>query len=207
MAFALIVLAIGSVFAGYIGVPAAIGGNNWIETFLHSAFLPPGAPHEAAVVHADTSMELLLMGMSVGLAAAGIGIAMYFWLRNPAAADVWSTRFSGLYTLLYNKYYVDEIYGWLFVDGFAKGGGTALSRFDSKVVDGGVNGAGWLTRATSTVSIWWDTWIVDGTVRLTAFLVKFASYPMRMLETGLVQNYALFTVAGVLVILGYYMFQ
>ena len=87
------------------------------------------------------------------------------------------------------------------------GGGTALSSFDTKVVDGGVNGAGWLTRSTSTLTIWWDTWIVDGTVRLTAFLVKFASYPMRMLETGMVQTYALFTVAGVLVIFGYYMFQ
>ena len=74
------------------------------------------------------------------------------------------------------------------------------------MIDGGVNGAGWLTRATSTVTIWWDTWIVDGSVRLMAFLIKFASYPMRMLQTGMVQNYAFFLVTGVMVILTYYLF-
>ena len=113
---------------------------------------------------------------------------------------------AGLHRLLYNKYFVDEIYGALFVDGFAKGGGTALTRFDAAVVDGGVNGAGSLTRFTSRASIWWDTWIVDGTVRLTAFLVKFASYPLRMLQTGLVQNYAFFIVLGALMIVSYYLF-
>jgi NADH-quinone oxidoreductase subunit L len=104
----------------------------------------------------------------------------------------------GLYTTLLNKWYVDEIYGYLFVDGLAKGGGSALATFDNRVVDGGVNGAGWMTRLGSTVSIWWDTWIIDGSIRLMSFLVKVASYPMRILQTGMVQAYALVFVLGVL---------
>jgi len=76
--------------------------------------------------------------------------------------------------------------------------------FDRNVVDGGVNGAGWLTRFSATVSMWWDTWVVDGTVRFTAFFVKMLSYPVCILQTGRVQAYAFFVVAGVLVMFGYY---
>jgi NADH-quinone oxidoreductase subunit L len=121
--------------------------------------------------------------------------------------DPLEQRLGPLHGLLYNKYFVDEIYNAVFVNGFAKGGGSALGVFDNKVVDGGVNGTGWLTRFLSQVSMWWDTWIVDGFVRLTAFLVKFISYPVRMLQTGLVQNYALFFVLGVLTLLTYYLFR
>jgi len=70
---------------------------------------------------------------------------------------------------------------------------------------GGVNGAGWLTRFTSTISIWWDTWIIDGAVRLSSFLVKLSSYPVRILQTGSVQGYALVFVLGVAVVFGYYL--
>jgi NADH-quinone oxidoreductase subunit L len=46
MAAALIVLAIGSVAAGYVGVPAALGGNNWIEHYLHPSFVAHGVGGE-----------------------------------------------------------------------------------------------------------------------------------------------------------------
>ena len=71
-------------------------------------------------------------------------------------------------------------------------------------MDGGVNGAGWLTRFTSTLSIWWDTWIVDGFVRFSSFFVKLLGYPVRLAQTGYVQSYALVFVAGVVAIIGYY---
>jgi NADH-quinone oxidoreductase subunit L len=109
-----------------------------------------------------------------------------------------------LYKVLYNKWYVDEIYDFLFVDGMCKGGGRAMGAFDREVVDGGVNGAGWLTRFLALLSMWWDRWIVDGAVRFTGFFVRMLSYPATMIETGRVQAYALFVVAGVLAFLGYY---
>jgi NADH-quinone oxidoreductase subunit L len=70
-----------------------------------------------------------------------------------------------------------------------------------------VNGAGWLTRFTSRVSIWWDTWIVDGAVRLGSFLVKMSSLPARVIETGYVQVYALVFVLGVALVFGYYLMR
>ena len=70
-------------------------------------------------------------------------------------------------------------------------------------MDGGVNGAGWFTRGTSSISMLWDSWIVDGAVRAVCFMTKLLSFPMRMIQTGFVQNYALAIVAGV-VLLGYY---
>ena len=109
-----------------------------------------------------------------------------------------------MHAVLYNKYYVDELYDILFVNGFAKGGGTLLGAFDRNVVDGGVNGAGWLTRFSAKVSMWWDTWIIDGAVRLGSFSVKLLSYPVCLLQSGRVQSYALFVVIGFLAFLGYY---
>ena len=209
MTVPLMVLAFLSIVGGWAATPAAFADiglyNTAFEHMLEPAVAMPNAHGEGE--HHGTGMEWMLMAASVGLALAGIFLAKTMFDRRRDGDAMEKRLGSGLHRLLYNKYFVDEIYGALFVDGFAKGGGTALSSFDSKVIDGGVNGAGRLTRFTSTLTIWWDTWIVDGTVRLTAFLVKFASYPMRMLETGMVQTYALFTVAGVLVIFGYYMFQ
>ena len=100
---------------------------------------------------------------------------------------------------------MDEIYDFLFVNGLCKGGGLLLGAFDRNVVDGGVNGAGWLTRVSARPSpMWWDTWIVDGAVRFGSFFVKMLSYPVCILQTGRVQAYAFFVVVGVLVLFGYY---
>jgi NADH:ubiquinone oxidoreductase subunit 5 (subunit L)/multisubunit Na+/H+ antiporter MnhA subunit len=68
-----------------------------------------------------------------------------------------------------------------------------------------VNGVGWITRLSARISMWWDTWIIDGAVRLSSFLVKVTSYPVRILQTGQVQSYALFIVVGAIVLFGYYM--
>ena len=102
---------------------------------------------------------------------------------------------------------MDEFYNAVFVNGLAKGGGRVLGIFDASVVDGGVNGAGWLTLLTSRVSIWWDTWVIDGAVRLGSFAVKILSYPVRLLQTGQVQSYALFIVVGALIFFSYYMMR
>ena len=210
MTFPLIVLAVGSVVAGWVGTPIVFGPIHdalpSLEHYLAPAVAVVGGHGAGAGEHHDTSAEWLLMVLSVGVAVGGILLARRVFARKLEGEPM--QRILGpAYGLFYNKYYVDEIYGAAFVDGFAKGGGTALTEFDSRVVDGGVNGAGWLTRFTSSISIWWDTWIVDGLVRLTAFLVKFSSYPFRMLQTGLVQNYAFIIVLGVLALLTYYVFR
>jgi len=207
----LVVLAVLSVVGGWIGWPAALGGSNRFEHWLEPVFEPAArilAAEEAAhgVAH-SVSQEYLLMFLSVAMAGLGVWLAYTLFLKRQEIADRLAQSYGGVHRLLQNKYYVDEIYGALFVDGLAKGGGTALGRFDSSVIDGGVNGSAWLTRLTSTLSIWWDTWIIDGAVRGGSFGVKVASYPVRLLQTGLVQTYALFIVVGVLIFLSYYLLR
>ncbi len=210
MTVPLMVLAAGSIVAGWIGLPKVFHApESWpsLERWLEPVFAGMERPVAEAAGHHSASAEWSLMGLSVAVAAAGILLARRMYHYRPELADQMEQRFKPIHTLLLNKYYVDEIYGALFVDGLVKGGGTLLSRFDARVVDGGVNGAGWLTRLVSTLSMWWDTWIIDGSVRLGAFLVKLASYPVRILQTGLVQSYALFVVLGVILLFGYYLWR
>ena len=208
MTVPLVLLAVGGVFAGWLGVPNAWsllserfhGFEHWLEPAFASAAI------EAAKQGAhDASTEWILMGVSVAVAIIGIVVARYFYCTRPDVPNTLEKSLKPLHGLLYNKYYVDEIYDFLFVNGLGKGGGEALGAFDRNVVDGAVNGAGWLTRFSSRVSMWWDTWIVDGAVRLGSFTVKLLSYPVCILQTGRVQAYALFVVVGVLVFFGYYL--
>ena len=112
---------------------------------------------------------------------------------------------AGYYRLLVNKYYVDQIYDAMFVNR-AKDLGNTLGAFDRGIINGlGVDGAAWLTRAISVVSMWYDKWIVDGLVNLAARIVWIVSTPVRMLEGGRVSGYALWIVLGVLLFLGYYL--
>ena len=81
MALALIVLAVGSIAAGYIGLPHALGGHNVLAAWLEPAFgLHEAAAGEGAVDHA--SLELTLMGVSSLIALAGIGMATFIWWRR-----------------------------------------------------------------------------------------------------------------------------
>src|SRR3954451_13443628 len=200
-------LAAGSVLAGWLGTPKLwnLGEHFrafevWLEPSFASAVAE--AAHESE--HSG-SLEWTLMGVSVAVAILAIVVARYFYHYRPEIPDSMEKSLKPLHGLLYNKWYVDEIYDVLFVNGLGKKGGTLLGTFDRNVVDGGVNGAGWLTRFSSKVSIWWDTWIVDGAVRFSSFFVKMLSYPVCILQTGRVQGYALFVVFGALVFFGYYL--
>lgn len=199
-------LAIGSVLAGWLSVPKAwslpeafYAFERWLGQYLVPAVeAAGGAAHESG-------MELTLMLVSVIVAGIGLYVGYYFYQTKPDIPESLARKFQPLYKTLYGKWYVDEIYDFLFVNGLGKGGGEALGAFDRNVVDGAVNGAGWLTRWSSRVSIWWDTWIVDGAVRFGSFTVKLLSYPVCIVQTGRVQAYALFIVLGVLVFFGYYL--
>jgi len=202
MTVPLTLLAAGSVLAGWLGTPKLwnLGAPfHWFETWLRPMF-----PAAAEVAEGGHAVEWAFMGFSVAVALIGIFVARHFYHDKPEIPDSLETKFKPVHTLLYNKWYVDELYDFLLVNGLCKGGGSALGAFDRNVVDGGVNGAGWLTRFSSKVSIWWDTWIVDGAVRLTGFTVKLLSYPACLLQSGRVQSYAFFVVLGVLAFFGYY---
>jgi NADH-quinone oxidoreductase subunit L len=206
MTVPLVVLAIGTVLAGWLGTPRLWNlGENFhsFETWLAPSFAS-AAVEAAKEGQYGPSLEGILMGFSVAFAIIGIVAARYAYHHKPQVADTLEKSLKPLHGLLYNKWYVDEIYDFLFVNGLGKGGGRILGAFDRNVVDGGVNGAGWFTRLSATVSSWWDTWVIDGAVRFTSFFVKMLSYPACILQSGRVQAYAFFMVVGVLAFLGYY---
>ena len=182
MAIALVVLAIGSVVAGFVGVPHALGGHNQIEAFLAPSFQAPGAPEAAEVAHADTATELSLMLLSVLVAAAGIGLATFAYLRKPGVADQWAQRFTGAYRLLLNKYYVDELYDAVLVQ--------PIKRLSTRLLWRGV-----------------DAGLIDGTVNGVGLVVRGWSAVLRRLQTGSMRAYAMSTFLGVVVIVGYYLWR
>jgi len=133
MAIVLIVLAIGSVLAGYV----SLGGR--FEKFLDPSFGVQAAEHSST----ESSPELALMLVSVVVAFAGIGVATYFFLRHRRAADAVADRFSGVHRVLANKYYVDEVYDAAVVQPIRLASEDALWKtIDVRVIDGAVNGAG-----------------------------------------------------------------
>jgi NADH-quinone oxidoreductase subunit L len=176
MAVALIVLAVGSIVAGYANLPPVLGGGGWFARFLEPSFAPQRA--EAA---ADHGLELTLMLVSSLVALAGIGIAAYFFLKNRAASDRVASQFGGVQRVLLNKYYVDEIYDAVIVQPIRIVSESALWKVvDARVIDGAVNGAA-------------ET--VGGLADL-----------MRRLQSGSVRTYAASLFLGVVLILGYYLF-
>jgi NADH-quinone oxidoreductase subunit L len=205
MTIPLMVLAVGSIVAGWVGIPAWLGGSNIIERWLEPVFEP--IPIAVAAVAARTrefshGVEAGVAAVSVAIALVGFYIAFSTYYKKSDRADRVSAQFKGLYTALSNKWYVDEIYDALFVNR-AKDLGTGLWKFDSTVVDGVVNGAASSTVQSALGSGWWDRWIVDGLVRFVGgFLRTFSSF-LRLVQTGYAQNYALVMVLGVLILIGY----
>jgi len=200
MTVPLIALAMGSSLAGWIGVP-----RNWqtpaifrsFEIWLHTN------PRAASGV---ASTEWILTGLSVAVALIGISVARYFYGHKGGVPHTFLQLVRPLQGVLEEEWYVDRIYNTLFLRAFARGGGQALTTFDTQVIDRGVNAASFGTRLAGTVSSWWDEWAIDGFVRLFAYSVKLLAYPVRLLQTGQLQTYALFIVLGMVAFLSFLAF-
>ena len=204
MTVPLIVLAVGAVFAGFVGVPAALGGSNMIEHFLEPSFTVPGALHAAEAEH-HYEIEWALMAFSVLIAAGGIWLAWRNYVQQPDRSEQMAASFAGAHRVLTNKYYVDELYDATVVRG-TMGSAGGLWTVDKRVVDGAVNGTGWTTIGSSWVSHILDKYVVDGLVNLTAWVCGEASYLFRRAQTGLIQNYAFATLLGVFAFVTWYLF-
>ncbi len=205
MTVPLMILAGLSVIGGWIGWPSALWGENRFERFLEPVLT--GVIPETGMVkiaHHAVGKEIILMVLSLSIVAAGIWLAYEFYRTKRFAPELVAGKLPKLYQLLVHKYYVDEIYDAAVVDR-TKDLGTLLGRFDAQVIDGlGVDGAGWLACFISKVSMWWDNWIIDGLLNLSAKLMQLFSYPVRLLQTGMFSSYAMLIVVGLVVLLAYY---
>jgi NADH-quinone oxidoreductase subunit L len=222
MTYPLRALAIGAVVAGFFGIPAVLGGGNAIEHFLEPSFTAeavqtePGAATEAGHAategaaahgesHASTGVELGLMAFSVLLAIAGIAAAYTFYVTKPEIAENLAARWAAVHRLLLNKFYVDELYNATVV-ALTFSGGRGLWSFDRGVVDGAVNGTGWVTRISAWISGLTDRTLVDGAVNLVGRICEEGSFWFRRFQTGLVQNYALLMLFGIFAFVSIYLF-
>jgi NADH-quinone oxidoreductase subunit L len=159
MTMPLVVLAVLSFLGGYFPVPQ----------FLAPVF----GEHHAAHVPVLVKYLPTLLGLG------GIGLAYQLYVRDPGMAERIGQQFAGVYQVLLNKYYVDELY-------------------DAAVVRPVVAGSNWLWQV-------WDTLIIDGAVNGTAQTVEANGFLLRLWQSGNVQNYALSFLVGTMIILGYYL--
>jgi NADH-quinone oxidoreductase subunit L len=201
MIIPLVVLAAGSIVAGYIGFPAWLGGSDAFEHFLEPVFEPLPIPHAPPVEYSKMA-EAGMAAVSVAIALLGFSLAYFKYCKRSWEQEREVRQYGPMFNVLLNKWHIDELYDALFVNR-AKDSGKALWRFDSNIVDGAVNGSAWSAVEGAMGSSWWDRWIVDGLVRLVGGFVKTLSWPVRLIETGYVQNYALVMVFGVLIFIGY----
>jgi len=143
MTVPLAILALLSIIGGWVGVPAALGGHNEIEHFLDPVFSTGAAVEAATTSHGP---ELGLAAISVLVALFGLFIAYLFYYKKPGTAAAIAQRAPALYTLVQNKFYIDEVYSALIV--------TPLLMFSrlflGGLIDGGiVNGSGAVAGATT----------------------------------------------------------
>ena len=204
MTVPLILLSVGAVVAGFVGIPAALGGSDAIEHFLEPSFTVAGAP-VAEMHHLSHAAEWGLMAFSVLLAIAGIWYAYRNYVQRPENSEQLAEQWSGAHRVLTNKYYVDEAYDATVIRGTMTSA-NSLWTVDKRVVDGAVNGAGWTTIASSWVSHILDKYVVDGLINLVAWTCGEASYLFRRAQTGLIQNYAFASLLGVFAFVTWFLF-
>ena len=170
-----------SIVGGFLGIPESLGGNNAIEHWLDPVF-------ERANVYLSSGhtggefTEYILMALSVALAVSAIMLARTLYLRKQSTVERIANVFKAIHTLLWNKYYVDELYDFAIVSPILSTSRSFLWKFfDVKIVDGAVNGA--------------------------ASLAGFSSKYLRRIQTGVAQNYAMAFVVGLIVVLGVLLFR
>lgn len=178
MTIPLIVLAILSIFGGFIGVPASLGGHHELEHFLAPVFA--GSNKSLEAVELSNSTEITLMCISVGAALVAILYAYIKYVKNAHVPVADTEERPALVDISYHKFYIDELY-----DTIIRKPLDALSVFFYKVIDrlgidGIVNGIG------------------KGTVE--------ASKGLRLLQTGNVGFYIFMMVVGIISILMYILF-
>ena len=207
MTIPLVVLAILSIFVFYSFNPFG-ASDSWIVRAVGrpDSVVPPSMAAPSTEAFEEAAHGLHGTAMLLSLSVAGIGVLFafvtYYWRK--INADAAASALGPVYRFLLNKWYFDEIYQAVIVNGT-----LALSRilrwFDSNIVDGLVNGTGWVTRGISSVSGMFDTYVVDGIVNLTGYLSGVGGLALRKFQTGRVQSYVIFAVLSVMVF--YFVFR
>src|ERR1700733_10471015 len=149
----LMLLAVLSIFGGFINVP-----------------------HILEPLFAEAAENQGLAWLSAGVGLLGIFLAFVFYVAKRGLADSFAKSMGGLYTLVYNKYFVDEAYDAAVVEPLVEGSRTVLWRgIDAGLIDGTVNGVGRRSRGVGSI--------------------------LRLIQSGNIRSYAAWVVLGSIVLL------
>jgi NADH-quinone oxidoreductase subunit L len=181
----LVTLATGAVLVSFLGIPMLWTGH---EPILEH-WLAPALPAEVAFAHFGHATEWLFQAMGVGAATIGWFFAMRLFKDDKSRVphDL-KHRFFGVWTVVYNKYYVDEAYHALVIRP-ALFLAAFLSWFDQHIIDWIVNFFGWLARFVAAIDDAIDKYVVDGAVNGVGGLTREGGRLLRRIETGRIQTY------------------
>jgi NADH-quinone oxidoreductase subunit L len=178
------------------GAPLAPYGDEGRFNLAHAVQGMLGGSHAAA--------EWFFIVVSLIAAGFGIWLGFLFYVWRPGLPGVWAQRLAPLYRASFNKYWVDELYGMLFTRR-TMDAARGVYATDSRVIDGAVNGAAWLTRQLSRLTGNADRLVVDGAVNGVAGFIKLLMSPLlRAAQTGVTANYALVMILGLVAAVGLY---
>ncbi|HET6273574.1 MAG TPA: NADH-quinone oxidoreductase subunit L [Bacteroidota bacterium] len=200
MTLPLVLLAILSVFIFYSFNPFSAAG--WIAHAVErpESVVPAVVAAPSAEVFGEAAHHAHGTAMMLSLLVAGLGMltafATYRWKK--INADKIAAHVAPLHKFLMNKWYFDELYNGVVVNGTLTWT-NILRWFDDTIVDGAVNGAGSVTKVSSFISGKFDSIVIDGFVNMTAYLSGFGGLVLRKLQTGKVQTYIVFAVFSVMI--------
>ena len=175
MTWPLIILAVPAVVAGFLAnsiFDLGIIPAHWMTHFLdYNPF-----------VHVEsTTFNIAIAGLSTVMALLGIGLAYLMYIARAISPEGMGRAFRPIHTLLYRKYFMDELYEDVIVRGvFYKGIAYALDWVDKSVVDKITNFCGWLGANTGTA--------------------------IRQVQTGQLQAYGMSISVGILIIFAIFLF-
>jgi NADH-quinone oxidoreductase subunit L len=177
MTVPLMILALLSVIGGLVGVPESLGGSNMIEHWLAPVF-ENAETKLAQTGGGDHALEYVLMALSVAIALSGVYLAWRWYLKKTEVPARLQQKAGKLYTLLWNKYYVDDVYDAAVVTPVVKGSEKLLwKNLDVGAID----------------------WSVNALARTIGWIAKTA----RVVQTGVTESYVFAFVLGVFLILGW----
>lgn len=177
MTIPLIVLAVLSVIGGWIGIPHVIGEHLGEIPNVWEHWLHPLIREVPNMGHMEASTEWALMGTSVGLALISAFVAYTFYVKKPEAPKKFAESIKPVYNLVYNKYFVDEAYFGGIINPLVNFSKNTWYYVDVNFIDKCTYWAGDLMRGMGSLS--------------------------RSLQTGNMQQYAMYIGIGVVVVLSF----
>jgi len=180
---------------------ASDGGHDGHATDAHAATMEDGGHHGDGDHHdIHHTAHMRAMVMSIVMVILGISGAWWVYHQNRIDPSRFQTRLPGVYRVLQGQYFFDELYAAT-VYRFTLWWCAVCSAFDRIVVDGIVNGTGYLTRMVAWMSGTVDRYIVDGAVNGVAAVLQGAGEGFRRVQTGRIQTYLVYVAASVLVLI------